>query len=400
MSGDANSNSMPKSMNQEDSLETELADIQKNQRRQQNQNQNRGDGNQAAAAARESEYKETVSKRFDKTYQTFKNFEDMDMSDPNTQNQLSQLIKDLEEITQTISSLDFFSKNESLDEINPAKLKFLLLPYLLASAWQMKRHAERSEVCRICKIYLDDFIERALDFLIISKPPAVWLKSKNLSSDSEEKQSQRSSNSLTPEQKRAQKIEQYRLNKEYDSRIQALTERVEAGEDIDDSTYKELYLTLIKRACVDAEAQLENVLTELEMLAYRAKMMKNGNPNPQPTSRPPQLGPGLPYQTFILTRSEVEKKVFGLGYPSIPAMTVEELYEQRIKDGTWTQGHGGQQGPSTNSAPQQEQDEETQKAEEELLEEIDDMNLRESLRARDEYRDEHRRGWGNRMNRS
>merc|ERR1712071_52768 len=35
-----------------------------------------------------------------------------------------------------------------------------------------------------------------------------------------------------------------------------------------------------------------------------------------------------------------QKAVFGLGYPSIPAMTVEELMDQRMKDGWYDQKAG------------------------------------------------------------
>ena len=31
----------------------------------------------------------------------------------------------------------------------------------------------------------------------------------------------------------------------------------------------------------------------------------------------------------------VQKKVFGAGYPSLPTMTVEEFYNEKIKDGTF-----------------------------------------------------------------
>jgi immunoglobulin-binding protein 1 len=36
---------------------------------------------------------------------------------------------------------------------------------------------------------------------------------------------------------------------------------------------------------------------------------------------------------IIITRDDVQKKVFGAGYPSLPVMTVEEFYDKRVKDG-------------------------------------------------------------------
>jgi immunoglobulin-binding protein 1 len=31
----------------------------------------------------------------------------------------------------------------------------------------------------------------------------------------------------------------------------------------------------------------------------------------------------------------IQKAVFGAGYPSIPTLTIEEFYEQKVKDGTF-----------------------------------------------------------------
>ena len=38
----------------------------------------------------------------------------------------------------------------------------------------------------------------------------------------------------------------------------------------------------------------------------------------------------------------IQKKVFGAGYPSLPTMTIEEFYEQKVQDGTFQiPGSGG-----------------------------------------------------------
>ena len=38
----------------------------------------------------------------------------------------------------------------------------------------------------------------------------------------------------------------------------------------------------------------------------------------------------------------IQKKVFGAGYPSLPTMTIEEFYEQKVQDGTFQMpGSGG-----------------------------------------------------------
>jgi len=338
-----------------------------------------------------AQYKDSIADRFDKIYKDVKNLEDgPGITREAAEKIINQSIKDLEEITRIVSELNLFSTNEDLAEINPTALKFLLLPYLLCILWQMKTGCDRKEVCRICKIYLEDFIERILDYSIIPKPPTTWLRSKNWSDDPEENAKPLEVPGFqTAEQKRAHKIEQYKRNKQLDDLVNAYDHRIEKGEELDDESYRDLYLTIIKRAVTESESLLDNILREMEMLNFKSKSVENGNVPTAP--RNPALGPGVPYQTFILTRTEQEKKVFGIGYPAIPAMTVAQLYEQRIADGTWSQGHEPQKPP-----PDEDADAVTQ----ELAEEIDDLNLLETLRARDEYRDDHRRGWGNRMNRS
>ncbi len=41
-----------------------------------------------------------------------------------------------------------------------------------------------------------------------------------------------------------------------------------------------------------------------------------------------------PLQPILITKDEIQKKVFGYGYPGLPTMTVQERYEQRMRDGT------------------------------------------------------------------
>ena len=41
------------------------------------------------------------------------------------------------------------------------------------------------------------------------------------------------------------------------------------------------------------------------------------------------------FQPFIITKNDLQKKVLGAGYPSLPSMTVEEFYDQQVKDGVF-----------------------------------------------------------------
>ncbi len=92
-----------------------------------------------------------------------------------------------------------------------------------------------------------------------------------------------------------------------------------------------------------------------------------------------------------------------MGYPSLPIMTVEELYQQRRETGEWgpppTSSSGGGVAQINQVNEQNQEDEEDDKMKE-LLEEKDDEMEIARRRDYDEYKDDHRRGWGNRFNRS
>lgn len=49
--------------------------------------------------------------------------------------------------------------------------------------------------------------------------------------------------------------------------------------------------------------------------------------------KPKEKLKGPPLKPVIITRDAVQKAVYGLGYPSIPTMTVEEFYDNRVKEG-------------------------------------------------------------------
>ena len=40
-----------------------------------------------------------------------------------------------------------------------------------------------------------------------------------------------------------------------------------------------------------------------------------------------------PLRPIVITRDKVQKEVFGMGYKNLPVMSVEEFYEQRVRDG-------------------------------------------------------------------
>lgn len=89
-----------------------------------------------------------------------------------------------------------------------------------------------------------------------------------------------------------------------------------------------------------------------------------------------------------------QARVFGAGYPSLPTMTVDDWYEQHRKHGALPdQGVARRAGAEDEEEAQDRDEEEKEKK----VEEDDEEAL---LKARnwDDWKDSHRRGYGNRQN--
>lgn len=89
-----------------------------------------------------------------------------------------------------------------------------------------------------------------------------------------------------------------------------------------------------------------------------------------------------------------QARVFGAGYPSLPTMTVDDWYEQHQKHGALPD-----QGIPRRVAPESDTDAKDREEEEkeEKVEQDDEESL---MKARnwDDWKDNHRRGYGNRHN--
>ena len=83
-----------------------------------------------------------------------------------------------------------------------------------------------------------------------------------------------------------------------------------------------------------------------------------------------------------------------MGYPSLPIMTVEELYQQRRETGEWgpppTSSSSGGGVAQINQVNEQNQEDEEDDKMSELLEEKDDEMEIARRRDYDEYKDDHR----------
>lgn len=131
---------------------------------------------------------------------------------------------------------------------------------------------------------------------------------------------------------REAKIRKFQAQKTLEGRIRELKGVVDAagagaGDETAAREYHLLLLEKFVRSTLDEAAALRQ---ERPIVEHMARLKAAGG---AAALKSPPRKPSKPFQPIIITRDAFQKKVYGLGYPSIPAMTVEELVEQRIKDG-------------------------------------------------------------------
>lgn len=196
---------------------------------------------------------------------------------------------------------------------------------------------------------------------------------------------------------RNNKLEQYRKKKELQDQIKLL-KMVMERENADEDQKRDFYLKLIKLSIIDAQEELVSIEQEKQIIEFQKQMQMDPKFAKKHERRPVQ-----PLKPIIITKDLAQKAVFGLGYPSFPTMTVSEFYDQRVRDGIFPDPKKAkdpnnlQQRAMRGDTAELDEMEDIEK--EKKLEE-DDEEAIQRARAMDDYKDEHRRGEGNRYNRS
>lgn len=295
----------------------------------------------------------------------------------------------LEKATMLVSMADIFSENETADEIATNNLQYLLLPALLGSLSLKLTSGDRKDIVNCADTYFKDFLRRCNQYGLSSYKFKDEEKEDNSNNSNKSELDVITSQANT----RANKIQRFREQKELKEKLEELKKNVE-NEHCDEEIKRNYFLTMIKLFINEAADELSSIETEKEILEHMSKINRDEKPKKGPQPKP--------LKPIIITKDAVQKAVFGAGYPSLPTMTVDEFYEQRVKDGVFPDPNKRPAGKSmleralTGSAGEQEREAE----EKEKKLESDDPELLERMRQMDEYKDEHRRGWGNRMNRS
>lgn len=214
---------------------------------------------------------------------------------------------------------------------------------------------------------------------------------------------------------RNDKIRRYQHKKELDKFIQKMKTSIRCGaniengkgDDLDDEVIRDFYLKLLQSSLMSTREELDFLKMEKEMLAMRLRMQKAAEEEGQSAapSKPIRNSPqnARPFQPFIIARNEVQKSVFGLGYPSVPVMTVDDFYNQRVQEGIFpSAAKAAEMNKERAMAALRDPDEQEEEEKAALDKQIEEDNPQylERMRRMDEHRDVVRRGDGNRYNRS
>jgi immunoglobulin-binding protein 1 len=298
-----------------------------------------------------------------------------------------------EDSTRLVSMCGMFSKNESHEEISTNDLKFLLLPFFLAQTSLKLCSADRANVVDVAKIYYEDFLKRCEDYGLcersttaVSHPTDIRIR------DEMQRLTQMA-------QQRNQKLQKYQQKKELNDQIKQLKVALERDH-TDEDIKRNFYLKLLKLCIWESHDEISSLEQELEILKHIAGL-KEHDPEFKEKSAAAAKKPPPPLKPIIITKDAIQKAIYGLGYPSLPTYTVQEFYDQRVAEGIFPSDEQVRQNSlQAKVEVDQEAEQAKEDEEKELKIENDDPVYLEQKRNLDEYKDDHRRGYGNRYNRS
>ncbi|KAJ3656019.1 hypothetical protein Zmor_015160 [Zophobas morio] len=333
---------------------------------------------------------ETLSSMFDEGLELYNEIcnSNEPTNNPTVQLNVKKTMGIFEQATRLVSYAGLFSRNEGIEEVATNDLRYFLLPALLGSLSLKLTSGERKDIIEVAEIYFKDFLTRCNDYS---------LSNYDFNNKKEEKEAKSELDKIKVSvNTRANKIQRFKEQKELKSRLADLKKNVE-NEHADEEIKRDYFITMLKLYIHEAVDELNSIQNEKPILEYMAAM-KQDEKKPEPKR------PVTPLKPIIITKDEVQKAVFGAGYPSLPTMTVQEFYDKRVQDGVFPdptkKPTGSMSLQEASLAGVHLNDDEKEAEMKEKVVDDDDPEYIERMRQMDEFKDEHRRGWGNRMNRS
>ncbi|XP_044293821.1 immunoglobulin-binding protein 1 isoform X2 [Varanus komodoensis] len=318
------------------------------------------------------------------------------------QRKVQRGIRLLERAERAVAELQLFSRNEELEELASADLRFMLVPALLAAlVLRQGGPKQRLEHLLRARASFVKFLGVCKDYALgqCELPPQPDSPEEGEAAGHSRRLAAASDQAalLAMAAKRQAKIgrsvagchrcapgpqSRYKQKKEVEKQLASLKPSIDSGQ-AEEEQLREFYILQIKKWITISLEEIESIDQEIMILSQREALKQDSPLQPPHPSRPP-------VKPFILTRDTAQAKVFGAGYPSLATMTVNDWYEQHRKRGVLPD-----QGVSQKASGTEEQQ---AKQEEKKEQEEDDDEAVWKAREWDEWKDLHPRGYGNRKN--
>jgi len=337
---------------------------------------------------------ETLSQLFDNALKLHGDISDSsdDTNSKPFQDKVKKGILMLEDATRLVSILDIFSRNESYTEMSTECLKYFMLPVLLGDLENKLCENERETVVEKVQIYYIDYLQRCKDygFADLNRIPKMISVKDEVTEDGVE-EVPRMPDLSKMNSERSAKMARYKLNRQLETDIKEL-KVVLSGASRDEDVLRDYHLKMIQRFVNTSLDELNSLEMEVGVLKHMAKV-KAGKVAPVADKPVRKMEP------IIITKDKMQKEVYGLGYPSMPVLSVDEFYEKRVRDGWWKPpSSGGALQDRANDPELEARMKDQEEREKDDNEDRDDEETREKALAMDEWKDDHRRGEGNRHN--
>lgn len=344
----------------------------------------------------EGSTEQSLSGVFDKCLELHRVLEYSDSTSEKYKTDVAWAISQLEEATRKVNMLSLFSRNETIDEVATGDIKYLLLPALLGS-FTMKKNVsspkDRSEILSLAELYFADYLQRLQDYEVSDTETSenFPFESDGVPSKGVLKLPEKM---LEMASQRDQKIARFKRLKELGKKEEALYSTMKNKKD--DEVVREYSIVLVKKWALIALEEITSIKMEKEVLQHFSQSVSLSQKNSKSAEKPKPLKP------VIITRNELQKKVYGLGYPSLPVMTVDEFYQQRYPEHAENGPAAAAEmsnlmyraaNPEIHKKELEQEDEEKERKIE-----TDDPELLQYNRDFDDWKDVNARGSGNRKN--
>jgi immunoglobulin-binding protein 1 len=289
----------------------------------------------------------------------------------------------LEKAAEMLLQLDLFSRNEDLEEITSADLKYLMVPALQGALTMKLVHtSKRLDHLQRAREHFINYLTQCQHYHVAEfQLPEAKL------APAEQQPTTASPNLVAMASHRQAKVARYRQQKELEHQLAAMRAAMESGQ-AEDERVREYHLLHLRRwICISLE--------EVESIDQEVKILRSRDASREASTSCSPLQDRATMKPFVLTRNKAQATVFGAGYPSLATMTVSDWYEQHRKSGALPDQRLATATPAefTRAAPPHEEPE--QKEEEEEDNEEDTLHRVQDW---DDWKDTHPRGYGNRQN--